>query len=119
MSSLQARGMRGEALALAYLRERGYQLVARNVRMHQRGEIDLIMRAGEALACVEVKTRVSPQVPFELLVPRAKQQKIIFVARWYMQQHRLHDVVVRFDVVFVDLSKAEVEIRHIPGAFTP
>lgn len=46
----------GEELALKHLLARGFELLARNYRT-PRGEIDLIVFDGRALAFVEVKTR--------------------------------------------------------------
>jgi putative endonuclease len=55
-SARRALGQRGELLAAEHLRRRGCVVLARNVRVG-RGEIDLIVRDGDALAFVEVKTR--------------------------------------------------------------
>jgi putative endonuclease len=52
----RALGRRGEQLAAEHLQRRGCVVLARNVRVG-RGEIDLIVRDGDALAFVEVKTR--------------------------------------------------------------
>ena len=49
-------GRRGERLAAEHLRRRGCVVLERNVRLG-RGEIDLIVRDGDALVFVEVKTR--------------------------------------------------------------
>src|ERR1700693_239151 len=51
-----ALGRRGEQLAAAHLRARGYAVVARNVRARS-GEIDIVARSGATLVFVEVKTR--------------------------------------------------------------
>ncbi len=49
-------GREGEARAARFLEERGYRIVARNVRA-DRVEIDLIVCAAETLVFVEVKSR--------------------------------------------------------------
>jgi putative endonuclease len=49
-------GREGEARAARFLEDRGYRIVARNVRA-DRVEIDLIARHGEMLVFVEVKSR--------------------------------------------------------------
>jgi putative endonuclease len=54
----QRLGQVGEAVAARFLEERGYRIVARNVRA-DRVEIDLIARRGPLLVIVEVKTRAS------------------------------------------------------------
>jgi len=113
----QKTGRDGERLAADHLRRAGYQILTLNYTVHRAGEIDLVCRRGDTLACVEVKTRNSLTVPFEYLVPRSKQRKIIYAARHFVQRHGLFDVVVRFDVVFVDLSGATPCITYIPNAF--
>ncbi len=110
-------GSRGESLAVNYLIDRGYTLVTSNFLIHHVGEIDLIMKQQNVLVCVEVKTRYSTTVPFEFLVPRSKQRKIITTAKFFVQRQQAHDFVVRFDVVFVDLSGGEPVITHVPNAF--
>lgn len=56
MISRVARGAAAEDLALRYLEARGLSLVARNFRCRV-GELDLIMRDGEQLVFVEVRSR--------------------------------------------------------------
>lgn len=51
-------GSRGEELAAAFFAARGYDIVERNWRCDI-GEIDLIVRKGKELRCIEVKTRRS------------------------------------------------------------
>ena len=48
----------GEALAVAHLKARGYEILERNYRA-VRGEIDLIAQDGDFIVFVEVKTRRS------------------------------------------------------------
>ena len=57
-NSRQELGRAGEDRAARFLENRGYRIVARNVRA-QRVEIDLIIRRGATLVFVEVKSRRS------------------------------------------------------------
>ena len=52
-------GAWGEELALRYLTWRGYVLIERNYRTRY-GELDLILRQGNAIAFVEVKLPRDP-----------------------------------------------------------
>lgn len=54
----EQRGRRGEAVAAWYLRCKGWRVVARRVQT-ARGEIDLVVRRGRVVACVEVKWRAT------------------------------------------------------------
>jgi putative endonuclease len=56
--SREAAGRRAEWLAALWLLLKGYRLLARRVRTPG-GEIDLIMRRGDALVFVEVKARAT------------------------------------------------------------
>ena len=49
-------GALGEALALRYMQERGFVLLAKNYRA-LRCEIDLVLRDGKTIVFAEVKTR--------------------------------------------------------------
>lgn len=117
MHILRKIGDEGECLAAQYLQARGYRLVAKNFTVHRRGEIDLVMEKDEFLVCVEIKTRCSNLVPLAALVPWRKQQRIIFAARVLVQRLQLVDKVVRFDVVFIDLSAGSPAITHFQSAF--
>lgn len=55
-SNRSSLGRRGEEAAARHLAARGYQIVARNVRV-DRVELDLVVRRGDAIAFVEVKSR--------------------------------------------------------------
>ncbi|MDO5784194.1 MAG: YraN family protein [Eubacteriales bacterium] len=111
-------GERGERHAEAFLRRKGYNIVACNYRT-QYGEIDLICADAQYLAFVEVKTRSSTKfgAPCEA-VTAAKQRKIILSAqRWLL--HHPTELQPRFDVVEVLVSPdyTTCRINHIPDAF--
>lgn len=113
-------GRRGETLAYWYLRQAGYQIVARNwTSKRRRGELDLVAWDGPVLSFVEVKTRGSTvSGPPEAAVARLKQRRIVSTAREYLQRLRRHDVTYRFDIVSV-LWDSEIgyHVRLIKDAF--
>jgi putative endonuclease len=112
------RGQPGEQMAVAYLQRQGYRIAQQNYRCRQ-GEIDIIAWDGPTLVFVEVKTKRqtafgSPQE----MVDRRKQRKIIRVAMVYVQQQRLQNVALRFDVVAIMcLPGTPPEVTHVPAAF--
>lgn len=107
----------GEALALLWLRLKGYRLEARNWRCAL-GELDLVVRRGELLVFVEVKTRTSRQAgPPEEAVSRAKQDQLVRLARAYLAGRRGPLPPCRFDVVAVELFGFPPRFRHHRGAF--
>lgn len=112
-------GQRGENFAADYLSRQGYTIIARNVFCRY-GEIDLIVRKDEVVACVEVKTRTHAHFPIAVVVTKAKQRKIIATAKWFMARAALVDCVIRFDIMTLCLDeKLNFEVTHVTGAFTP
>lgn len=114
----QSLGRWGEECACAYLRERGFQILERNLRTPL-GEIDLIARQGRSLVFVEVKTRRTTHfgVPQESVTAR-KQRQIIRSAQWYLGNGRFAGLQPRFDVVAVLAAPSGPRIDHIANAFT-
>lgn len=115
----KALGRWGEELTVAYLQERGYQILAQNWHSPA-GEIDIIARDKETLVFVEVRTRRSTTfgLPSES-VNRRKQQKIRQVALGYMQQLDVRAPAFRFDVaaILVQNGMARPELTYIMHAF--
>jgi putative endonuclease len=111
-------GVRGERRAAWFYRFRGYRIVARNVRF-RRGEIDLIVRRGNTLVFVEVKTRQSLAAGegFES-VGRAKQLQLVRLACEYLAAHP-HSGEIRYDVLSLYWDGAGFAITHFADAFQP
>ena len=118
-------GASGEELAAAHLAEAGWTIRARNVVM-KIGELDIVAsrettlgdERAELIAFVEVKTRASStQIPAEVNVTRRKRRKLNSLAKVFLDEHDLHDVCARFDIVTVDLESTPPEISHYPAAF--
>ena len=59
MTDIEKIGERGEAIAVRYLQQIGYRILARNFR-YQKGEIDIIATDEMFLIIVEVKSRSFP-----------------------------------------------------------
>jgi putative endonuclease len=113
-------GLEGERHAETFLRRRGLKCIERRFTTPV-GEIDLVMRAGETVVFVEVKTQRDRTFkdPQEQVTP-TKQQRLIRAARWFVQQKRWTDRPCRFDVVAVVLPETgSPEIEHFPDAFAP
>ena len=94
------RGVISEILAAAYLRCRGYRILARRFRASS-GEIDLIAQRGRLVAFVEVKRRRDTNAAESAVTPRQRQRiqraADIWIAR--NQRYAAHDR--RFDVIFI------------------
>jgi putative endonuclease len=114
----RARGIRGEDLAVTYLKKKGYKVIERNYRC-QWGEIDLIARHKGTLIFVEIKSRSSSDFGLpQDAVDRFKQEKLIQAAKAYMAEHHVKETIpARFDVVAVNLTPSGPEMELIKDAF--
>ncbi len=118
MNSTRELGRRGEHLAEAHLRGRGYQVVERNVRIG-RGEIDLIAYDGGVLVFVEVKARRSLRFgPPHTSIGGKKRRQLVDLARRYLAQRRITERACRFDTVLIQWDGASAQIDLIRDAFS-
>jgi putative endonuclease len=111
-------GQEGESAAEQYLRNKGYRILARNVRSSV-GELDLVAEDGQVLVFVEVKARRTDAFGGAIhAVHQRKQEKLIQLAAQYLARHHLKDRPCRFDVVLLQGTNAEASrIEHIENAF--
>lgn len=112
-------GQAGENAACKYLTGKGWTILDRNWTTRF-GELDLIARDGEQLVIVEVRSTSGEQFGLGFQsVDFRKQQKVRRLALAYIQQKRLANLPLRFDVVSVLLDRDQVPVRidHIEGAF--
>lgn len=109
-------GKKGEAIALNYLLEKGFSLVAKNFR-YQRAEIDLIMLKNELLIFVEVKYRTRTHYGYpEQAVDKRKQQHLLKVVHFYLEQHAIQ-TPIRCDTIAITETKAGLEVLHLEDAW--
>jgi len=110
-------GKSAEDIAAEHLRRQGLEVLTRNYR-RRNGEIDIVARAGDVLAIVEVRTRTSESFGGAAAsVDGWKRHKIIRATQQLLQQQpELARLRVRFDVVVIhgaDGTQARVEwIQH-------
>lgn len=105
-------GQTGEDTAAGYLMQRGYTLVARNWRCDA-GEVDLVMRQGERLIFVEVKSVSRAKTEDAALkVNRAKQRRLVRCLYTYLDIHHLGDVETRVDVIAIAFTPSGPIIEH-------
>lgn len=111
-------GDRGEAIALRYLRQKGYTIVATGWR-NRFGEIDIIARQDDVLVFVEVKTtrRTSTEAALEQMTMR-KRKRLLRTIHDYVAATYLHqEPVWRVDVIAIALQRyAAPVIDHLQDA---
>lgn len=120
----QELGRWGEAHAADYLQQKGYTVIARNVRTPY-GEIDLIVQQLSKITqdetitvFVEVKTRTSKTFgyPEEAITP-IKQLHLVSAAQHYLQEHPDLDKNWRIDVIAIErYPESSPIINHFENA---
>lgn len=111
------RGAEGEKKAKNYLQTRGYDILARNLKVGG-VEIDLLARKENFLCLIEVKTRSSDSYGFpEEFVNYKKQKRMIRGGKLLLNRKPYQDLQIRFDIVSVLFKEKKVEINHIKNAF--
>lgn len=108
------KGSSGEEKAVEYLLSGGYRIISRNYQSRN-GEIDCIAEDTDGtLVFCEVKSArgVSRGHPFTWIT-RAKQRKIVSMARRYLSDHGMTNQACRFDVIAV----LGGDIEHMKNAF--
>lgn len=109
-------GLKGEDLAVSFLRGKGYRILSRNFKTPF-GEIDIVAEDGNTLVFVEVKTRTDSSFgrPYEAVNFR-KREKMRKVALHYLKTTR-RETHSRFDVLSIEMDGSRSMIEHIVDAF--
>nr|WP_298682848.1 YraN family protein [uncultured Dongia sp.] len=92
------RGRFAEALAVAYLRLKGYRVLERNWRS-KLGEIDILVKKGGVLVLVEVKTRSDTGLASGAVMPRQRQRLMRALGHYLKTRPELAALDLRCDVV--------------------
>lgn len=115
----QGLGAAGERLAAQRLTQLGYNLLESNWRCPF-GELDLIMRDGDVVVFVEVKTRRGESRGMaEETVTTTKSVRLLRAAQRYLADHPpLSDALWRVDLIAITLtsSGAVSRLTHIVNA---
>ena len=111
-------GIKGEEMAVRYLAQKGYRILARNYRFKHL-EIDIITKLKGLLVIVEVKTRQSTFMAGpEVTVNRKKQKSIVKVTNEYITK-QLWEGETRFDIISIIMEQGNYQIEHLEDAFYP
>lgn len=115
----QTPGRMGEEAAARFLEQRGWRILARNVR-RRFGEIDIVALQGATVVFVEVKTRSSLRfgAPAEAVDAR-KRRRLSKTALDYLTREHLLGAPARFDVasVLLDGRGRVARIELLENAF--
>lgn len=109
----------GEKIASTFLENKGYNILYKNWRYSNIGEIDIIAGYNNEIIFVEVKTRTSNSYgePIES-INLIKQKKIIKLAQIFISQNSFDEnTSFRFDAIGIILTE-KTEINHLQNAYT-
>jgi putative endonuclease len=95
-------GAAGEEAVAAWYRAEGYEVLDRNWRRHELGELDLVLGRGPTIVFCEVKTRRGSTfgAPVEAVTWR-KQRRLRALAAQWLAERRPGRRDLRFDVASV------------------
>ena len=106
------RGREGERRAAWWLWLRGWRILDRRVRTPA-GEVDLVMRKGNLVAFVEVKTRATdPELDFA--IDERRLRRVAAAAEYLMPRYAGPGDDIRVDVILIAPGKLP---RHIENAW--
>ncbi len=109
-------GKKGEELAIAFLKKKGYTIRDKNYR-YLKAEVDVIAQKEDVLVAVEVKTRSSRDFGLPQDFVTQKKIKLLVLAIDHYVVSKDLDVNVRFDIIAIVHQNNKFEIEHIENAF--
>ena len=103
----------GEEIAVKYVQDNGYKILARNVHYSRFCELDIIAQYKKTIVFVEVKTRKNNDfgTPMEAIT-KTKYDNIKKGALNYLTEHPAKDY--RIDIIGITL-KPDLKIEHLQG----
>jgi len=103
MQNRRKKGQLGEDIAVAFLKQKGYQIICRNFKKLG-GEIDIIARFGRAIIVVEVKSK-SANAPFlpDENISDQKIKKIMRTFDFFLDENPAFEKFdPQIDLIFVE-----------------
>lgn len=115
MTHNQELGVKGEQAAAEYLKENGYQILARNWRVKW-GEIDIVAKQNETIVFCEVKSIIKEDdFLAEDKITNKKLSRLRKLAQFYLSQKKIIDGPWRIDILAVEYNDIceKPSIRHL------
>jgi putative endonuclease len=106
-----------EELAAAFLRDRGWQILARNYRVNRK-EVDIIARRANTVAFIEVKARGGRGYGHGLeAITWRKRREIAHVAHAWIARSGAGHLEYRFDAIAITWRGSSHTLEHIENAW--
>ena len=106
-------GKHGEAMAVEFLRQKGYQILETNFRKRV-GEVDIIaMSPQKQYVFIEVKARRNARFgyPEEAVSPR-KLHKVLITGQLWLAMKKINTDNYRLDVISIEMEENDAHITH-------
>jgi len=115
--STRKKGDDAELLAIEYLKNKNFEIIKRNFHFGKYGELDIVAQDKKVLVFVEVRSKSNDKFgdPIDSIT-YSKQMKLRRAAEGYLFVNKIVNQECRFDVITIDLSKSEPEIKHYINA---
>jgi putative endonuclease len=112
MATHNETGKKGEALAVAWLQNNGFEILHCNWR-HARFEIDIIATRNSMLHFIEVKTRTNKRFGYPEESVSVKKLENIFEAASFYLENNAQWTKVRYDILSILFINDDVEYFFI------
>ena len=104
-------GDKGEGMAASFFINNEFEIIQRNYRFGNKGEIDIIVRRKNLIIFAEVKSRNSGEYGGAYYsITERKKKTLKKVARQFLHTHPAllsKDITYRFDMIAIDKGKVE------------
>lgn len=100
-----------EAIAVRFLREKGWEILAQRVRTPA-GEVDIVMRRPGLVAFVEVKSR-KDQAALDLALDRQRLVRVAAAAEILIPRYARPGDDIRIDAVLIAPGKLPKHLEHV------
>ena len=112
------RGARCESYVIEGMEKRGYKLITRNYRIHNVGELDIVMEKDNKIYILEVKARkVNSNYPgpIEAITP-SKRQKLLRTTNYLIREYSLYGKDINFlaSLVYLNSDGSVQKVEIIP-----
>lgn len=110
-------GKKGEDIAVNFLLENDYEIIARNYR-YKRSEIDIICKKNAFLVFIEVKTRKNNIFGFpEEQISQNQIRNIQNAAIHFQNNTTISYSLVRYDVISILINNNISNVTHLEDTF--
>lgn len=103
---VKIKGEIAENIAQRFLEKKGFKLLYKNLKLKNFGEIDLVMKKGNLVNFVEVKSLNSKNFSPEIHFSKRKKMKLLKLIEFFTNKFSLENFV--FSLVVIDFYQKKI-----------